>query len=68
MLKNKVYDFLKWFCLLFIPAVSVLYSTLAGVWGWPFAHEITITLDAVAVFLGAAIGISTVKYNQEAEK
>ena len=64
-LKDTVYDILKWVCLLLLPAVSVLYSTLAGVWNWPFAHEITVTLDAVAVFLGAVIGISTYQYNQE---
>lgn len=68
MLKDKTYDWLKWFCLLFLPAVSVLYNTLAGVWSLPYAHEITVTLDAVSVFLGAVIGISTYKYNQEAQK
>lgn len=65
VLKNSVYDWLKWICLLLLPAVSVLYSTLAGVWGWPFAHEVTVTLDAVAVFLGAVIGVSTHQYYQE---
>ena len=62
--KNSVYDVLKWICLICLPAVSVLYSVLAGVWGWPYAHEVTVTLDAVAVFIGALIGISTYRYNK----
>ena len=32
---DKVYDILKWLCLIALPALSVLYSALAGVWGWP---------------------------------
>ena len=65
LLKDSVYDVLKWVCLICLPAISVLYSVLAGVWGWPYAHEVTVTLDAVAVFIGALIGISTYKYNKE---
>ena len=30
---DKVYDILKWLCLIVLPALSVLYSALAGVWG-----------------------------------
>ena len=36
---DKVYDILKWLCLIALPALSVLYSALAGVWGWPYAQE-----------------------------
>lgn len=68
LLKDSVYDVLKWVCLIALPAISVLYSVLAGVWGWPYAHEVTVTLDAAAVFIGALIGISTYKYNREAER
>lgn len=62
MLKDKVYDVLKWLCIIALPAAAVLYNTLAGVWGWPYAHEVTTTLEAVALFLGALIGISTYHY------
>ena len=64
LLKDSVYDVLKWVFLIALPAISVLYSVLADVWGWPYAHEVTVTLDAVAVFIGALIGISTYKYNK----
>lgn len=65
-LNNRVYDILKWMCLIALPALSVLYSALAGVWGWPYAQEISTTINAVVAFFGALIGISTASYNREA--
>lgn len=64
-MSNKVYDCLKWLCLIFIPALGVLYSTIAGIWGLPYGDEIPKTLMAIETFLGACIGISSIKYNQE---
>ena len=43
-LNNKVYDVLKWMALIALPALSVLYNVLAGVWGWPFANEVSVTI------------------------
>lgn len=61
---DKVYDILKWLCLIALPALSVLYSALVGVWGWPYAQEVATTINAVVVFVGALIGISTASYNK----
>lgn len=61
---DKVYDILKWLCLIALPALSVLYSALAGVWGWPYAQEVATTINAVVAFMGALIGISTASYNK----
>ena len=62
---DKVYDILKWLCLIALPALSVLYSALAGVWGWPYAQEVATTInDAVVAFVGALIGISTASHNK----
>ena len=61
---DKVYDILKWLCLIALPALSVLYSALAGVWGWPYAQEVATTINAVVAFVGALIGISTASYNK----
>lgn len=67
---DKVYDILKWLCLIALPALSVLYSALAGVWGWPYAQEgrdrkVATTINAVVAFVGALIGISTANYNKD---
>ena len=65
MLNGKVYDVLKWVAIIALPAVAVLISTLGQVWGWPDADKITLTINAVALFLGALIGVSTVQYNKK---
>ena len=43
----------------------MLYSALAGVWGWPYAQEVATTINAVVAFVGALIGISTANYNKD---
>ena len=63
-LNNKVYDVLKWLVLIVLPAGSGLYAALAGVWGWGYVEQVTTTLSAVALFVGALIGVSTAQYNK----
>lgn len=57
-LPDKVYDVLKWVCIICLPAVAVLYTVLAKIWGLPFESEIPATINAIAVFIGTLIGIS----------
>ena len=64
-LSDKLYDALKWICLICIPALATFYVALAPVWGWPYAEQISITANAVCVLLGALLGISTAQYNKE---
>lgn len=64
-LYNKVYDLLKWAALIALPALAVLYNVLAGVWGWPYAQEVSTTINAVIAFIGTLIGISTAAYNRK---
>lgn len=61
-LNDKVYDVLKWLALIALPASAVLYGVLAGVWGWPYAEEVSTTINAVIAFIGTLIGISTAAY------
>ena len=65
-LNNRVYDVLKWLCMIVLPACAVLYSALAGVWGWPYEQEVSTTINAIVVFVGALIGVSTASYRKEA--
>jgi hypothetical protein len=64
-LPNHVYDLLKFLCTIFLPACGTLYFALSKIWGLPLAEEIVGTLSAIAVFIGAIIGISSVQYNKE---
>ena len=59
---GKTYDILKWLCLIALPATSTLYWTLASIWGWPYAEQITGTIAAIGTFLGVLIGISSRNY------
>ena len=65
MLKNKVYDVLKWLVIIVLPAVSVLYTSLAETWGFPYPEQIAKTSAAVSLFLGAVLGVSTATYNAQ---
>ena len=58
-LSNEIYDAIKFIVTVILPAVSVLYAGLAGIWGWPFADEVTRTIAVVYTFLCAIMGISS---------
>ena len=65
MLNGKVYDVLKWVAIIAMPAIAVLISSLGQIWGWADADKITLTINAVALCLGALIGVSSYQYNKE---
>ena len=64
-LSNRVYDCLKFACTILLPACGTLYFALSKIWGLPLAEEIVGTLSAIAVFIGAVIGISTAQLGSE---
>lgn len=66
-LRNEVYDVLKWVVTILIPAISVFYGALAVVWHFPAGVEVTTSLGALAVFLGALMNRSTKSYNEKAD-
>lgn len=63
-LPNKLYDWLKWFCLVVIPALATAYVGLSAVWGFPFADEVARTACVICTLLGAILGISTAEYRK----
>lgn len=58
VLPDKVYDAIKYVVTIVLPALSVLYVGLAGIWGWPYADEVSRTIAVVYTFLCALMGIS----------
>ena len=60
-LSNKTYNFLKWACLIAVPALITLFSTLGTIYGKD-TTAITATIGAVATFVGALIGVSNSNY------
>ena len=65
VLPDNVYNILKWICLIALPAIAVFYFTISKIWGLPFGAEIPATINAVAVLIGALIGISQHNLNKE---
>ena len=67
ILSNKVYDVLKFIAQVLLPALGTLYFALAGIWGFPYGEQIVGTITALDTFLGAILGLSTMKYKKEME-
>lgn len=65
-LSNKAFDVLKWVAILFLPALAILIRTVFAIWKIPFGEEISSTIVALQVFLGAILGVSSLNYNKEA--
>lgn len=61
-LNDTVYDVLSWIGKIVLPALAVLYATLADTWGLPYSSEVSATIMALDVFLNALLGISTANY------
>lgn len=64
-LNSKLYDILKWVCMVFSPALVTLLVTLNSLWNWNLPIEaITGTITAITTFIGVIIGISSINYNK----
>ena len=64
LLTNKVYDILKWVCLIALPALAALVAAVGEIWHLPNVTQIVLTINAVAAFLGALIGVSCAHYKE----
>lgn len=62
---NKTYDILKYVALLVMPALATFVNAVGIVWGVAHTNEVTATITAFGVFLGAALGISSKNYEPE---
>lgn len=68
-LNNKVYDVLKWICIIVAPAFCTLIKILANAWGWEIPVEAIVTsVTAVAAFVGVILGFSNYQYKQNNEE
>lgn len=68
MLNNLWYDRLKWTAIVALPAISTFIVVISKIWGWPdMGSMIAQTITAVAVLLGALLGISHIQYKGDKE-
>lgn len=64
LIDNKWYDVLKWVAIVCLPALSTFIVVLSKIWGWAdLGSMIAQTITAVAVLLGALLGVSSHLYN-----
>ena len=64
---NTIYDTLKWFTLVFFPAVITLVSVILQANGTPNADFVITILTAVETFMGSILGISSITYHNAQE-
>ena len=64
-MNNQTYDILKRVALIIIPALATFVNAAGVVWGIPYTNEVTATITAFGVFLGAALGVSSKNYEPE---
>ena len=64
MLPNKVYDILKWSCIIALPALAVLIQAVCTIWNLPYGTELATTVTAIATFIGALLMISNANYQK----
>ena len=64
-LPDKVYDVLKWICLIASPAIIAFLTTIFTLYNIPHVEIVTGTIAAVATLIGALIGISSATYKKE---
>lgn len=64
-MNNQSYDILKRVAIIIIPALATFVNAAGMVWGIPYTNEVTATITAFGVFLGAALGVSSKNYTPE---
>ena len=65
---NKVYDTLKWVSTVVLPALATLILAIGQIWNvTAWTVPIGATIAAVATFMGAILGISSIQYAKRIE-
>lgn len=65
---DKIYDILKWGCLIAAPAIIAFLTTIFTLYKIPGVEVVTGTIAAAATLIGALIGISSANYNKKDKK
>ena len=61
-LPNRLYDFLKWFALVAIPALNVYILKIGDIWSLEESAQIAATISATGILIAALIGASSYLY------
>ena len=62
------YTWFKWCSIVCLPAISTFIVVISKIWGWAdLGSMIAQTITAVAVLLGALLGVSAIQYKNNAK-
>jgi hypothetical protein len=67
VLNDRVYNALKWLCVLVLPALATLIRVVFAIWNIPYGEQISATIVALNAFLGACLGVSNIQYKANKE-
>lgn len=68
-LNNGLYFWLKWLCVIVLPALSTFIIVISKIWNWAdIGSMIAQTITAVATFLGTILCISNYNYYKGEKK
>lgn len=68
-LPSRIYEILRWFTWIVLPATATLIAALnaAWSWGWPI-EAILSTFSAIETFIGVVLGLAKYSYDKEGAK
>lgn len=64
---DRLYECLKWLCLIALPAIAWFYGAMADTWSLPYGEQIVTTLNAIGTLIGILIGVSTYNYRKDTQ-
>ena len=68
-LDNRLYTWLKWLCVIVLPALDTFIVVISKIWGWSdMGTMIAQTITAFATFLGTILCISNYNYYKKEDK
>jgi len=64
---NKVYNILKWMCIIAMPSLTVFLNVVLPIFGLSVTttQNVVTVVGATATLIGGLIGISNVNYNKK---
>ena len=68
MLNNKWYDILKWFTLVFLPALTTFVGLILNCFNVEGRGIILTIMAGFTTFMGSCLGISNINYNKKGSK
>ncbi len=64
-LSNQLYDFMKWFTLLFMPALTTLVGVILNCFNVNCTDIVLTIMTGITTFLATILGISNLNYKKE---